>query len=928
MLEGESGKAPDLLIHGGSSSIALETEFAPASTVEADALSRLGKKLTTSGKRIEHAVACRFPASLKFIPQSELEAAIAGARFEFKTFVQDTNGDVTIWPTDDYCCGFIDDLVDAIEALGLSDTFLERTTDMFETSIKQVEHYFVGSDEGVGRVLYQEPCAQTNRMAAAIVANALMFHMSIESHPAVPRLSALVDDGGSITLTSLFSCWNLIINEINYWPIFRLAANVLHELPTTKGNDLINQLYQSMQRLWNLGAHRMNDLSGRMFQKLIVDRHFLATFYTLPVSATLIAELVAERLGVPWHDKDAVTSLRIADWACGTGTLIGAMYQSVLRRVRKTMDDETIHEKMIEDALFAFDVMPAATHLATSTLASAHAGTPFFSTQVVTMPYGETQGHSEPQIGSLELIGEEGVRPLFSLSRAVHSGGKKKTDEFPVGDHSVDVVIMNPPFTRPTNHEKTDLNDGVPIPSFAGFSTSEDEQRAMSHRLKVKLQRLRRERESRYRRNLDKGKTIAANGNAGLGTNFIDLAHSKLSPNGVLALVLPFTFVQGSSWAKARALIETEYRDVLILSIAKFGKTDRSFSADTGMAEVIVVATKRCFDDDSVSAVRYVNLTDRPKQEIEAILLARQIQNQSFSHEQEFSTNTLKFGGAAAVRNISTLAHAMIGLTEGRFALPHGVSVSIPMTQLGKLGTRGLLSRDLVGGPDGENANPRGPFRQRRIKKGEPISEYPVLWHHDAKAESCIVVKFNRRCDPKPKQQQRANEIWHGFASRLHLTIDFQLNSQALAACVTSEKTLGGRAWPNFVLSCSAFENACLLWFNSTVGLMTFWWFGTRTQQGRATVSLSRHVKLPCLDPRQLTQQQLDQFDELFKQFEDIQFLPANEAYRDPNRQKLDATILVGILGLPEKTLVELDLLRKQWCSEPSVHGGKSTRLS
>ncbi len=35
--------------------------------------------------------------------------------------------------------------------------------------------------------------------------------------------------------------------------------------------------------------------------------------------------------------------------------------------------------------------------------------------------------------------------------------------------------------------------------------------------------------------------------------------------------------------------------------------------------------------------------------------------------------------------------------------------------------------------------------------------------------------------------------------------------------------------------------------------------------------------------------------------------------------------MLVDLLRLPEDVLEPLKVLRLQWCSEPSVHGGKST---
>ena len=51
-----------------------------------------------------------------------------------------------------------------------------------------------------------------------------------------------------------------------------------------------------------------------------------------------------------------------------------------------------------------------------------------------------------------------------------------------------------------------------------------------------------------------------------------------------------------------------------------------------------------------------------------------------------------------------------------------------------------------------------------------------------------------------------------------------------------------------------------------------------------------------------------------------------DEAYRDTTRQALDEAVLLDLLGLPSSILDSLDLLRTQWCNEPTVHGGKSTR--
>ena len=65
--------------------------------------------------------------------------------------------------------------------------------------------------------------------------------------------------------------------------------------------------------------------------------------------------------------------------------------------------------------------------------------------------------------------------------------------------------------------------------------------------------------------------------------------------------------------------------------------------------------------------------------------------------------------------------------------------------------------------------------------------------------------------------------------------------------------------------------------------------------------------------------------NDIFAGFRDRGMLPANEAWMDKTRQALDRAILIELLEFPEDVLQPLALLRRQWCAEPSVHGGKGT---
>ena len=916
VLRGAAGKQPDIILSPpGTSPVAVETEFTPAATVEEDAVSRLGEQLASDSRTIENAIALRIPSELRTIAQSGIEDAVRQANFTYCIYSETKGGGSQRWPETGWLEGNIDDVADCLESASLSESLISRTTDVLEEGVTQAANILKTADESIHRRiaehLHQSPGEQTNRMAAAIIANAAVFHTRIEGQQGIPLVGELEGSTGFTNL-EVIRCWLWIINNVNYWPIFKIASDLLRNMPTIQANRILNLLYGTASELADMGATGLNDLSGRMFQKLIADRKFLATFYTLPVSATLLAELAASRLQTDWSNPDAVKELRVADLACGTGTLIGALYHAVLSRHRRTgRDDAEVHSSMVEQSLYAFDIMPAATHLAASTLSNAHPGVVFGTTRIVTMPYGYDE-NAHPHVGSLELIDQVFITPLLSLGEKRISGRRnEETNKIGVEHGLFDVVIMNPPFTNPTNHETTE----VPIPSFAGFNTSEDEQKAMSSRLK------------QIRKNLAQP---VGHGNAGLASNFIDLAHVKLKPGGVLALVLPATFAQGESWSNARSLLEAHYEDVTIVTIANDGTTDRAFSADTGMAEMLVVATRK-IDKDRKSTFQFVNLLRRPAHHVEAVELAKfmagadrragagriavgnEAGNGSYINAGRFSC------GCAGVAE-ADLARFMLTLADGEFlATRRNETTDIPVTILDALGNRGLLHRDLTGAP------PRGLFDQAPLRPGQ-VPTYPALWRHAAERERSFVVREDCELVVREGYEAKAADAWKRFASRLHLTLDFQINSQSLTACLTPEKALGGRAWPNFVLEDEVHEIPVLLWLNSTLGLMGYWWEGTRQQLGRTVVTISALPSVPSIDPRRFDEAMLAKADALFERFQGAEFLPANESYHDANRKALDEALLVELLGVPKDIADEFDVIRRQWCAEPSVHGGKSTK--
>ena len=59
-----------------------------------------------------------------------------------------------------------------------------------------------------------------------------------------------------------------------------------------------------------------------------------------------------------------------------------------------------------------------------------------------------------------------------------------------------------------------------------------------------------------------------------------------------MALVLPLSAASGLAWQSFREMLVNYYTDVTVLSLADANNDDLSFSADTGMAECLVIGRK------------------------------------------------------------------------------------------------------------------------------------------------------------------------------------------------------------------------------------------------------------------------------------------------------------------------------------------------
>ena len=341
---------------------------------------------------------------------------------------------------------------------------------------------------------------------------------------------------------------------------------------------------------------RSHDLTGAVFQSLIVDRKFLAAYYTTPAAAALLAALALDAQetpsGQPWSDIEALEALRIADFACGTGTLLSTAYQRVGQLHELAGGDaEALHPHMMAASLVGCDVLPAATHLTASMLAGAHPTTKYTQSSILTVVFGK-QDDGRMALGSLDLLDPQGEFDIVAIT-AKAAGGLGETDQLTwraLPHSSFDLLIMNPPFVRNTGHEWRKL--GVPNPMFAAFKISQADQKQMAKRVK----------------RLTEG--TSAHGNAGEASIFLVLANSKLKPNGSIALVMPVSLLLGDAWDKSRRVLADGYHDLILVSIAGAADDESAFSADTDIGECLVVGRRA---PEGSSRATFVVLYERPK---------------------------------------------------------------------------------------------------------------------------------------------------------------------------------------------------------------------------------------------------------------------------------------------------------------------------
>jgi type I restriction-modification system DNA methylase subunit len=299
------------------------------------------------------------------------------------------------------------------------------------------------------------------------------------------------------------------------------------------------------------------DLLGSAFHELIPleVRKPVAAYYTNPNAARILGNITVEQ------NDDSV-----ADFACGSGTLLMSAYEKKKRKIRGSMTEE-VHRTFVQDELTGVDIMPFAAHLAAVQLGLRNSG--FYTDKPRIAIQDSTTLKPNTTIDALQQTLPSGQSKITEgwteediENRSVETGATSASgegSEFHLDP--VDVVLMNPPFTR-KQHITSDYRDTVDS-RFSEYSDYIDSE-------------------------------------MGFYCYFFLLADRFLESGGRIGMVVPSVILQQSTTEGIRKLLQEKYSiEHIVLSEYR-----SAFSEDTSKREILLIAEKHGGDSPvSVSSL-------------------------------------------------------------------------------------------------------------------------------------------------------------------------------------------------------------------------------------------------------------------------------------------------------------------------------------
>lgn len=924
-LVGSAGR-PDIIIRQGNRTpVVIETEFgAPAI---ADAARRLGHTLRGQTTPITQVIALGIDAACEYDDRAALLQRLDDNEQIFT--VQVVKGahetEAEIWPSENPLVATPFDLVAYCEYSQVPQVVIEEhgrliAEEIEATSVRLLNVLRQTKSRGSDAIATLRQLTATDDDESAARNVCAIWLIAIDLQNDLARYSDEMQERGLKTTAQLqqqhlgvlipqrlLDEWKLI-EDVNYEAVMTIAITTLAaDNLATELSPVLDKLASLSEQIDALNVKHVYNFVGELWQRLIKDRKARAANYTRPPVAEMLATASVARFA--GRSRVDLRALNLWDAACGTGTLVGAGERALRRLyIRKGGNAQlSLHKDRMEQHIYAMDVNSIAGTLTAKRLTDLEVEQAYDSSNVALVDH---------EAGSLYLLDPEQT----TIKNLLGHGGESVTPAngedaalFGIPLSSMDWALMNPPYN--VAHYGASLATTGLAPLRRKAAAARDNVRAAARGY------------------------VMSNGKAGLASHFGDISNMRLQPHGVYAHVLPLTAAHAGSWSAWRAELETDFDNIVV--IANVGAAERSMSADTGMNEMLVIATKKAERpaELATSTITAVALQTPPETLEQGYALGREIAalpptgaEGAFDHGQWVRTKAPRIGFPwIAVGTGSTeLTHVADALINARCWDPLDlvdIPVDLAVTRFDAVAEPGP-THDRIGHPEGGDG--RGAFRWKKLNQRGALPTHIAMWSSDAATQQRLIVRPThggtvvRRGKVRELNEQRS--LWF-FARNIRWT------SQALSIAHTQVAAHGGGAWNALQSPGDRVGRALAIWWNSIFGAIVRHLCAVNTQAGRATIQLDHLAGLPCPDftaDSAAARRALDIAEREFDRLAALELEPFGFCFQDPNRHQIDLAA-AAMLGLDPNDAGIRELLaryRLLFAREPNVNGRKRAILA
>lgn len=929
-------KMPDIVIKSGGKKIIIEAEYNNTAGAEKDADARLydGSKPGIIGA-ISYPPAFEEDFQKAFLSHEPLD-------FAFKAASKRAGNWEDRWRT-----GTVYDLAQALRrpnaltklphneiAIAVAD--IDRALGQFAEQF----HNRPGDCENMAKLLQASlPVAGDKRndderkkiasksvpLAGLILTGAFMFQAALASRGVSGIQSPGIYEGKGYNISHIKDAWEEILN-INYVAIFKIALGLIMHGNIQKDDMLVLlRVALDVQRVASEGT----DVMGGVYHELLAElAKPLGAYYTTIPAATMLSALALPlNDSIEWDNPEKISELRIADLACGSGTLLAAVCGQVRdnamrRHVEKIIAKKNMpmgngglvqqtHAALMENVIWGFDVLDAAAHLTATTLGLMSPEVDFTKSHIYRAAIG-INDFGSGVAGSFNLFNSNQVtRRLFEPKKGAEAQiehaetGEALSEPLP----KLDLCLMNPPFVVGRK--------GAISYSFLPEKDAEAVRqtiRAISLRNDFHM--------------------------AGMGPGFIHLAEKYVKQGGRIAMIMSATLASGrnKAWTAARNRIEKSCDLEHLIVSREVGRFN--FSSSTNLQECMFIARKRLDGEKKKEHAMFSVLTENPQDANAAYATAKAITEAANSKEGfgdlkirdrqigefaflRYRNRNMPWGGTAFTNLRLTMA-ANLFAEKGKI-MPYSSNKSAlpvcPLATLADFGSYRLHRYTNVAAIE-EKVRPRLGISKTKTKYASYYPGYHKLKTGIGQKDITSILE-SPTCYfmPLTNDDKSWADKYFSWGGKIAINVSFGFSSSRRLVTLLSEPVQGANYQPvRLKEETPERSKAMVLWLNSTLSTMMIAMYSVNCGGSKVMFSKEAAENLPALNLDALSSAQITALAEEFDIIAEMQFGKIPEMAEDPARIAIDDA-LVKTLDLRD---FDFNGLRHALADEPIING-KST---